>query len=481
MELQVFLSLALILLNVSKFRVTGIVFDYDILKWLEDNGPAEEVHPGHRSGSLTWQDGDTYWLFGGETYDETLGSVKLLNDLWKQEVGTRKWTQVHDASSKPTDEMPVPRQMGSACGVSGLYMVIFGGVGNQDQFLLDTWLYDFSNKKWVNYSGNHTDSNDSVVTPAARADAATWCTHDHMIIFSGAYEMGMLHNDMWFFSLQKFKWEDTSVSTEAGDNGRFTHLLSGFPQPRTGAVTWGFKYGGIYLFGGNTKQKEFHAHDGAGYMSDLWKYDMTTRRWAFIQGRSHSGPRQTSSVGTVGIPLSSNKPGCRHRAASWSDTGDGLWMFGGEGLVAPVESKNGGYPTQLLKDFWYFRLKVNQWIFVGGRTESGRSETVERLPPARILSLTFQEGNDFYLYGGKGADDRKKHGIRGDIWHVNENAIVYWPQHYSLGSVIGMVILAFSLVFVLVVTTLFARKKFLGLGVRFPRVQYSKLNQTIDP
>lgn len=104
-----------------------------------------------------------------------------------------------------------------------------------------------------------------------------------------------------------------------------------------------------------------------------------------------------------------------------------------------------------------------------------------RLPPARILSLNYKDEHDFYLYGGKATDDRKKHGIMGDTWHVNENAITHWPNHFSIGSVVGMVVLAFSLIFVLIVTTLFARKKFLGMKMSFERVKYSRLNQDIDP
>jgi hypothetical protein len=70
-----------------------------------------------------------------------------------------------------------------------------------------------------------------------------------------------------------------------------------------------------------------------------------------------AGPQNVDiggTYGTIGVPSPTVSPGARQGAAAWSDSGGGLWLFGGYGY-AQVAAQ--GY----LDDLWRFDPATGQW------------------------------------------------------------------------------------------------------------------------
>ena len=83
------------------------------------------------------QDGDCMYVFGGKDATD-----HKLNDLWKFNFSTRKWTHVF------TDEAPTPRS-GHAASIFKDFMIIHGGLLEVTKELNDLHVFDFKNEKWM--------------------------------------------------------------------------------------------------------------------------------------------------------------------------------------------------------------------------------------------------------------------------------------------------------------------------------------------
>jgi hypothetical protein len=81
--------------------------------------------------------------------------------------------------------------------------------------------------------------------------------------------------------------------------------------------------------------------------------------WAWMSGASTS-LGQTGNYGTLGVASSSNVPGYRTDATTWTDSSGNLWLFGGGG---PSSGTNGSIH---LNDLWEFNPDTNQWTWMSG-------------------------------------------------------------------------------------------------------------------
>src|SRR5258708_13453502 len=105
-------------------------------------------------------------------------------------------------------------------------------------------------------------------------------------------------------------------------------------------------------------------------MNDLWKFDGTN--WTWVSGSNVVS--QTGVYGTKGTPSSSNVPGARNSAVSWTDNGGNLWVFGGVGNDASGT-------LSLLNDLLEF--DGTNWIWMGGShigNRGGSSVAVSAAP-----------------------------------------------------------------------------------------------------
>src|SRR5690348_1753252 len=73
----------------------------------------------------------------------------------------------------------------------------------------------------------------------------------------------------------------------------------------------------------------------AGFLNDLWRKNGTI--WTWMSGDNRAN--QTGAYGIRGVADVLNTPGARSDAASWVDSKNNLWLFGG--IVKAPASSNG--------------------------------------------------------------------------------------------------------------------------------------------
>ncbi len=130
---------------------------------------------------------------------------------------------------------------------------------------------------------------------------------------------------------------------------------------------------------------------------------------------------QTGNYGTLGVPSSSNVPGYRTDATTWTDSSGNLWLFGGGG---PSSGTNGSIH---LNDLWEFNPDTNQWTWMSGydNTMGGVYGTLgvpaaANVPGARQDAMGWADSSgNLWLFGGSGYDSAKSFGILNDLWKFN--------------------------------------------------------------
>ena len=310
-------------------------FGISVVRWnlMSGDGLANQKTDhtiGSRSGGITYKDGDTYdtfYIFGGLQYDAKTGASVLQNDIWVHKSGVFQLVNTGSGDSS----YPPSRQLGSACGVSSLLMVVFGGLtGADDTPLGDTWIYYFTDKKWVSLDTLHTNTT-QYVSPPARADMAHWCVDGKLYIFGGTGQQGELMGDLWEFSILSMTWRQIIITHQVSSSldKHIVNKLFMLPVPRSGAMTW-VSGSHLYMFGGNslndTKKKQ---QLNIGLMSDLWRYDTSDSDWTRVAGST--SPGQVSRFTYRAHHHKSNSPGCRQSGATFTDTHGNLWLVGGQG------------------------------------------------------------------------------------------------------------------------------------------------------
>jgi N-acetylneuraminic acid mutarotase len=317
--------------------------------------PTAQNIPGSRMASSTWSDGSgNLWLFGGYGLDSK-GQLAALNDLWSYSISStpqnNQWTWVSGGNT-----VVCTPGLSNCVGLPGVY----GTMG-------------------VSASGN---------TPGGRQGAATWtdASGNFWLFGGGGYDSisspGIL-NDLWKFNPSTNQWtwiggsktnpyfNQITLSYGDGQPGVYgtlgTPAPGNFPGSRFYASTWIDSSGDLWLFGGQGIDNA----DQEGQLNDLWKYDPSTKMWAWMGGSSQisfcggvvGACGQSGVYGTLGTPAAGNTPGGRSQAASWIDKSDNLWLFGGLGYDINGNAGSG------LNDLWKFDPTAGQWAWMSGSSE----------------------------------------------------------------------------------------------------------------
>ncbi len=213
-------------------------------------------------------------------------------------------------------------------------------------------------------------------------------------------------------------WTWMSGANTQGSAGtlgtEYTPSPNNAPSARYASVTWTDSAGNLWLYGGA-------GYDSGGhnvYFSDLWEYSIGTG-WAWMGGLAATNA--AGVYGMLGTPASTNAPGSRSSAMSWTDSSGNLWLFGGYGYDV-----NGSLGN--LNDLWEFNATSREWTWVGGsNTENAYglygtlgSASLSNMPGARnsALSWTDSAGN-FWLFGGNGQAQSGTGGELNDLWMFN--------------------------------------------------------------
>jgi N-acetylneuraminic acid mutarotase len=213
-------------------------------------------------------------------------------------------------------------------------------------------------------------------------------------------------------------WTWMSGATTQGGAGtygtEFAPSTSNAPGARYASVTWTDSAGNLWLFGGA-------GYDGSGhnvYFNDLWKYS-TASGWAWMGGSATTN--LAGVYGTQGTAASSNAPGSRNSAVSWTDTTGNLWLFGGYGYDV-----NGSLGN--LNDLWEFNPTAREWTWVGGSSTENAygvygalgSASLTNMPGARNSAVSWTDSfGNFWLFGGNGEAQSGTGGSLNDLWMFN--------------------------------------------------------------
>ncbi|MGB8960326.1 MAG: kelch repeat-containing protein, partial [Candidatus Aminicenantales bacterium] len=252
--------------------------------------------------------------------------------------------------------------------------------------------------------------------PGARSGGVSWIDSSGKLwLFGGnGYDsagIGAILNDLWEYDPTTFEWtwvSGSNIADQAGIYGtKGIASPSNVPGARVWATSWIDSSGKLWLFGGK-------GYDSAGnddYLNDLWKYNPTTLEWTWVSGSNTVD--QTGVYGTQGTAASSNVPGAREGAVSWTDSVGRLWLFGG--------SSGGGW-----NDLWKFDLASLEWTWVSGsniisqRGIYGTKGTAasSNVPGARSGSISWIDSQGrLWLFGGVGNDSAGNLGYLNDLWH----------------------------------------------------------------
>ena len=279
----------------------------------------------------------------------------------------------------------------------------------------DLWMYNPATNIWTWMNGRNTPGQadvygtqgvpDPANTPGARKWAsATWVdTAGNLWLFGGD-----LYNDLWKYdpdplspTYNQWTWMGGGYNHQAavyGIKGVFSPLSN--PGNRAESpCTWVDKEGCFWMFGGQGYLT------GYGQRNDLWKYDPnptspTYNQWAWMSGDDVFN--KSGIYGQKGIASATNKPGARNVYASWKDSQENFWFFGGQTYDA-----NG---SRHYNDLWKYETSTNQWTWMSGdSTLDGPGyygTTCEasplNLPPARYetRSRWIDDCDNLWLFGG---------------------------------------------------------------------------------
>ena len=145
------------------------------------------------------------------------------------------------------------------------------------------------------------------------------------------------------------------------------------------AVSWTDNDHNFWLFGGVN----------GGIYGDLWKYDVATNFWTWING--NAGLNTPGSYGTQGVSSPTNHPGARgYGTIGWVDSSGNLWMFAGWGYDA-----FGTYGP--LSDVWLYNISTNEWTWIKG---SNSSYQLANYGTILVASATNDPGNRYETNAG---------------------------------------------------------------------------------
>ena len=251
-------------------------------------------------------------------------------------------------------------------------------------------------------------------------------------------------NDLWEYNPSIQEWAWMGGGNAPGQPGAYGTLgvpASGnVPGSRAGAAGWTDSSGNLWLFGGYG----YDSTGAQGLLNDLWEFSPATNEWTWMGGSSTVGANggQPGVYGAYQVPSSTNIPGGRWWAASWTDQSGNFWLFGGDGF--DVTGNYQGY----LSDLWEFNPSTQQWAWMGGNDlvlcsgcgYQGAYGTLGAFGPlnqpgGRYAAASWVDSSgNLWLFGGLGFDSNRTLGYLNDLWEYNPS-IHQWTWVGGSGTV----------------------------------------------
>lgn len=405
-------------------------------------------YPGSRVQSFSWTDKNgVFWMFGGQRCvsgacpQGSSSSVNFMNDLWKYDTATNKWTWVNGSQSRNqlnTVSQPGARSSSGAAWVdSNNNLWMFGGygvtTGTNTSFLGDFWKYNIATNTWTRLSGALSPSGNygvfrtesSTNIPGARRDPAVWVDKNQNLWMFGGFGFGsstnsIYLNDLWRYNTTSGMWMwESGGSGISAQSGLYLTVgtRGGFPGGRYGASSWIDKDGNLWLFGGHTSARTVVGND-------LWKYDTTARVWTWVGG-SNPTTSSTPAAGTYPRIGQVGYPAARSSATTWTDKSGNVWLFSGVCSGAPhSQFWSNSSTVSVCKDLWKYTPSNNNWYFMGGKSgntsESGVYSGSNQSIGGRYDAASWIDSTgSLWLFGGYGFASNTTYGFLGDLWRTN--------------------------------------------------------------
>ena len=232
-------------------------------------------NPSGRHGCAKWTDAaGNLWLFGGEGFS-TNTTLGWMNDLWKYTASTNEWTWIRGSNTPNT------------ISVYG-FLGVSSATNEPGAREFPTCWTDASGNFWM-FGGDGFASNST---------------------------FGRL-GDLWKYNPTTNQWTWINGFNTVGQLGIYgtlgTAAASNSPGCRYGGGIWADNSGNFWMFGG----RGLSSTGPQGYLSDLWKYTISTNQWTWVNGSNLAG--QNSIYGSLGVTAPSNMPGGRYFPISWID------------------------------------------------------------------------------------------------------------------------------------------------------------------
>lgn len=411
--------------------------------------------PGGRDRSMSWLDASkNLWLLGG--YGFGLSAGGYLNDLWKYDPAANSWTFMKGSTS--VNQNGNYGTMGTASSAnspggrrSGVSWVdgsgnfwLFGGDGypatgsSWGTPLNDLWKYNPGSNQWTWVGGSNSSLTSSTYglmgvpnttnMPGARMGSASWKDlSGNFWLFGGwgmSSNLGYL-NDLWKYNVTTNMWtwvKGDTISDQLGVYGiKGIPDINNTPSARQDCSSWVDNSGNLWLFGGGTNS--YYSSN------DLWKYDILTNQWTWMNGDSLFNA--ASVYGVQGIPDILNKPGGREGASSLKDVNGNFWLFGGQNNLGQIN------------ELWKYDPNINQWLWIIKDTlgavssvygTKGIASSTNKVG-SRFLAISWTDGNNFWYLGGTGYAAHSD-GYLNDLWKLNKDPFV-WTGTISTNWTVG--------------------------------------------
>ena len=408
--------------------------------------------PGGREYAASWSDtSGNLWLFGGYSGY----TANYFNDLWKFSTASKEWTWVSGSNTGNAVGVYGTRGTAAATNVPGARLSAVSWIdrsgnlwlfGGEDQplndtvgFLNDLWEFSPANNEWTWVGGSSTINAGGVYgtqgiastanIPGARYGAVSWVdSSGNLWLFGGAMQTAgslSVFNDLWEFNPASKEW--TWVSGSNTDNSYGVYGTEGIasqnnvPKSRVSAISWIDGSGNLWLFGGIGYDTS--GSGNLGDLNDLWEFTPANKEWTWVSGSNALNARGV--YGTKGTASTTNVPGARDKAVSWTDSSGNLWLFGG----TSGQLDSGG----IFSDLWEFSPANKEWAWVSGSNTgiavavygTQGTASASNVPGTRWGAVSWTDSSgQMWLFGGDGFGTNSfgtggAPGDLNDLWRYN--------------------------------------------------------------
>ncbi|MEI6815608.1 MAG: kelch repeat-containing protein, partial [Bacteroidota bacterium] len=278
-------------------------------------------------------------------------------------------------------------------------------------------------------------------SPPALYEACQWTDQQGFFWLFGGCTSN--NDDLWKFdpAINQWAWiKGPGIGNRPGIYGTLqVPSMTNNPGGRGfGEMSWTDNDNNLWMYGGYGNG----INNSQGWLSDLWKYDISTNEWTWMSG---SNTVNTVPVyGIMGVPSPLNTPGGRAESnASWVDNNNNLWLFGGQ-LVNTVGQRGG--------DLWMYNTSINQWVWMSGTNANNALPvwgikgipSAANMPGGRWSYAAWKScDGDFWMFGGWVYNDMWRYNIASNMWtwmsggnsNVNHNVTQCVPDTGKYPSV----------------------------------------------